>query len=139
VRIASAHNSVVLVKKIYPVSLIKRDQLFLIKSADRLDVFSEDILRVGFGFEILLLGDEFYINDFAKFEMAFAFDAIAERTGKKLAKTVLDLHIVNDAKYYLKTGRISKRDVLRTSESVVLSLKPSAIIKFALLKEEKLV
>jgi len=137
VRIASANSSVVLVKKVYPVSFIKRDQIFLIKSADRLDVFNDDIVRVGFGFEVLLLDNEFYINDFAKFERAFAFDAIADRASKKLGKTVLELDIADDIKDYLKAGRISRRDVFRTSDSIVLTLKPAAILEFALLKQEK--
>lgn len=87
---------------------------------------------------MLLLDGDIYINEFVKFEKAFGFDTIAERRSKKLAKAVLDLNIVEDVKGYLKEGRISRKDVLRTGNSPVLSMKPVAIVRFAVLKEDKI-
>jgi|GEM_PF-848341 len=136
VRIASVDNAVLLVRKFYPVSLIKRDQILLVKkSDDRLTMFNEDIIKVGFGFEILLLDGDFYINEFARFEKAYAFDAIAERRSKDMTKLVLGLEIVDDVKGYLKSGRMSRKDALRTNGSIVLQLKPAAIVKFAKKKQ----
>ncbi len=139
VKISSAAHSVVFFKKFYPVSLVKRDQILLVvKDNTRFTVIDQDILKVTPGFDVMLIDNEFYINDFSKFEKSFAFDEIANRAMQAVANTILATNLVNDVKGHLAACHASRKDILRAARSPVLAFNPQTIIAFALAKQHQI-
>ena len=138
IKIASAEQSVVFFKTFYPVSLVKRDQILLYKLENRFTVFDGDIIKVTPGFDLLLADDEFYINDFAKFEKAFSFTEIAQSAMLAVVQSILALGIVDDVKGYLVACAAPKRDILRAGQSEVLQLGTAVILAFATQKANKI-
>ncbi|PUE51449.1 hypothetical protein B9Z45_14485 [Limnohabitans sp. 2KL-17] len=139
IKISSAQKSVTFFKKFYPVSLVKRDQILLVvKSNTRFAVLDEDVFKVTGGFELILIDDEFYINDFGKFEKSFSFDRIAKNAMSQVAQKILALDMVNDLKGYLSAGVASRKDVLRAGGSRVLDLDKNVILAFAMQKHNQI-
>ena len=139
IKISSAQKSVIFFKKFYPVSLVKRDQILLIVNANtRFALLDKDVLKVTGGFELLLLDDEFYINNFEKFEKSFSFDRIAKNAMTKVANKILALDMVVDSKGYLSAGTASRKDVLRAGASRVLDMDKNLIIAFAIQKQHQI-
>lgn len=139
IKISSAHSSVVFFKKFYPVSLVKRDQILLVIQDDtRFALINRDILKVTGGFEVVLIDDEFYINDFGKFEKSFAFDQIAKNAMRQVANRIIALDLVNDAKGYLAACLGSKKDILRAGRSRVLNMEVTAIVTFVQAKQHQI-
>jgi hypothetical protein len=138
IKISSAVSSVLFFKQLYPVSLIKQNQILVWKSENRFEYVASDILRISGGFDLLLLEDEFYISGLKKFEKSFGFDEIAKRLQRETAETIIALGLVDDLKSYLIDGHAPKRDMLRVSRSEVLQLPIQQIILFATSIEAKL-
>jgi len=138
IKIASAEKSAVFFKTFYPVSLVKRDQILLYKLENRFTVFDGDIIKVTPGFDMLLVDEEFYINDFSKFEKAFSFTEIAQRAMLAVVQSIVALGIVNDLKGYLVACTAPKRDILRAGQSEVLQLGTAVILAFATQKANKI-
>ncbi|SIQ67939.1 protein of unknown function [Aromatoleum tolulyticum] len=139
IKISSAQSAVVFFKKFYPVSLVKRDQILLVmKDNTRFAFINQDILKVTGGFEVVLLDDEFYINDFGKFEKTFAFDEIAKNAMREVTNRIMALDLVNDAKGYLAACLGSRKDILRAGRSRVLNMEVAAIIAFVQAKQHQI-
>lgn len=139
IKITSAQRSVVFYKKFYPVSLVKRDQILLVvRASTRFSLLDEDVFKVTGGFELLLIDDEFYINNFGKFEKSFSFDQIAKNAMKEVAEKILALDMVADLKGYLIAGTASRKDVLRAGGSRVLDLDKNVILNFAIQKHQQI-
>lgn len=139
IKISSAQNSVVFFKKFYPVSLVKRDQILLVKQDNtRFAIINKDILKVTGGFEVALLDGEFYINDFGKFEKSFSFDQIANNAMQQVANRILALNLVNDSKGYLAACMASKKDILRAGSSRVLNIDVATIVAFVEAKHHQI-
>ena len=139
IKISSATHSVIFFKKFYPVSLVKRDQILLVVKDDtRFTIIDQDIIKVTPGFDVMLKDNEFYINDFAKFEKSFAFDDIAKRAMQAVANNILATNLVNDAKGHLAACHASRKDILRAARSPVLAFNPQSIIAFVLSKQHQI-
>ncbi|PLP98554.1 anti-phage protein KwaB [Cupriavidus pauculus] len=139
VKVSSADTSVVFFKRFYPVSLVKRDQIMLVKGAtSRFELVNKDILKVTGGFEVMLMDDEFYINDFSKFEKAFSFDAIAARAMNAVTATIVALNLVHDVKGHLASCEAPRKDIIRAGRSPVLTMPAAAIIAFVSAKQQQL-
>lgn len=138
VEIASANKKVVFHKKFYPISLVKRDQVLLYKKESRLTMIKEDVIKLTPGFELMILDDEFYINDFSKFEKNFGFDDIANRIKSDVVTSIVSKNLVVDKKGYLSTLSIPRKDVIRAKQSRVLSLNVEIIVSFALERQDKI-
>jgi len=139
VKISSAARSVVFFKKFYPVSLVKRDQILLVvKDKTRFTVIDQDILKITSGFDVMLIDDEFYINDFSKFEKSFSFDEIANRAMQSVTNSIMALNLVNDVKGHLVACHASRKDILRAAKSPVLSFKSQVVINFVLAKQHQI-
>jgi hypothetical protein len=131
IKISSAAASVLFFKQLYPVSLIKQDQILLFKVGDRFQQVPGDVLKITGGFDLLIIDDEFYISNFKKFEKSFNFDDVSNRIHRATAARIIGLGIVNDAKSYLANGHAPKRDLLRVAHSEVLQLPIERILAFA--------
>ncbi|MFZ6773244.1 anti-phage protein KwaB [Undibacterium sp. SXout7W] len=139
IKISSAQNSVLFFKKFYPVSLVKRDQILLVlRDNTRFSLIDQDILKVTGGFEVLRLGDEFYINDFGKFEKSFAFDQIAKNAIGQITAKIVASDLVSDVKGYLAAGFGSRKDILRARKSRVLNMDVATVIAFAQAKQQQI-
>jgi Domain of unknown function (DUF4868) len=131
VKISSVNSSIIFFKQLYPVSLVRQNQIMMMKVGDRFEYVDGDILKITNGFDVMLLDGEFFINDFKKFEKSFDFDAIAKQVQQKTAQSIIDLGLVDDVKSYLIDGHAPKRDMLRVAASEVLLMPINAIILFA--------
>ncbi|MFZ6845543.1 anti-phage protein KwaB [Undibacterium sp. RuTC16W] len=139
IKISSVQSSVLFFKKFYPVSLVKRDQILLVvRDNTRFSLIDQDILKVTGGFEVLMLGNEFYINDFGKFEKSFAFDQIAKNAMQQVVAKITASNLVTDAKSYLAEGFGSRKDILRAGKSRVLDLDVATVIAFVQAKQQQI-
>jgi hypothetical protein len=139
VKVSSAAGSVVFFKPFYPVSLVKRDQILLVKgAASRFELVDKDILKLTGGFEVMLMDGEFYINGFAKFEKAFAFDAIAARAMNAVTATIVALNLVEDAKGHLAACAAPRKDIIRAGRSPVLAMQAATILAFVTAKQQQI-
>jgi Domain of unknown function (DUF4868) len=139
VKISSAASSVIFFKPFYPVSLVKREQILLVKgAASRFELVDKDILKLTGGFEVMLLDGEFYINGFAKFEKAFSFDAIAARAMNAVTATIVALNLVLDAKGHLAACAAPRKDIIRAGRSPVLAMQAATILAFVAAKQQQI-
>ena len=138
IKISSATSSAVFFKKVYPVSLVKRDSILLLPIGARFTVVDSDILRVASGFEVLSFDGEFYVNGFSKFEKTFGFEEIAKREMAKVTAAIFIMNLVNDTKGYLAAFQGSKSDILRAAKSPVLSMASQTVLNFAILKQAQI-
>jgi hypothetical protein len=138
IRIATVIRKIVFFKQMYPVSLLKQNQIMLWKTGDRLHYLDSDVLRISNGFDVLLIDNVYYINDFGKFEKSFDFQEIADANQKKTAEAIIALGFVNDLKSHLINGEAPRRDMMRVGGSEVLSLPVNLIIEFAKSMQDKL-
>jgi hypothetical protein len=131
IKISSVNSSVIFFKQLYPVSLVRQNQIMMMKVGDRFEYVAGDVLKITNGFDVMLLDDEFFITDFKKFEKSFDFDAIAKQVQRQTAQNIIDLGLVDDLKSYLIDGHAPRRDMLRVATSEVLLIPVDAIILFA--------
>ena len=129
-KISSDGKSVTFFKQVFPVSIVKRDQILLTWSTDRFKVLKEDVLKIHPGFDVMLLDDEFYVADLKKFEAEFSFEAIAQKAMKEVAEQIVLMDIVDDVKGYLNNLDIPKRNVMRAKGSAVFVMEPQKILDF---------
>ena len=73
--LGSMKEGIILYKKHYPVSLIKRDSFLLYKKERRFVKFKgDDILRISGSAQVMKLGTEMYVLDTNNFERNFGFE-----------------------------------------------------------------
>lgn len=138
IRISTITRKLVFFKQMYPVSLLKQNQIMLWKAGDRLRYLNSDVLRVSNGFDVLLVDNIFYINNFSKFEKSFDFQEIADANQKKTAEAIIAMGFVNDIRSHLINGEAPRRDMMRVGGSEVLQLPANIIIEFAITMQDKL-
>jgi Domain of unknown function (DUF4868) len=138
VRISSSAKQIAFYKNVYPVSIIKRDQVLLYPLETRLEIIDKDMLKLTHGFDVVCVDDEFYINNFKMFEKSFGFDEIARRTMQRVSDRILATALVNDSKGYIARLEIPKRESIRADTSRVLDLPGADIIAFAQSKHAKI-
>lgn len=129
--IRGVQHSFVFYKHVYPVSLVKRSNILMVKVGDRLSYFDNDVLKVTSGFDVLFHDGDYYINGFKKFEKAFAFDAIENKIKEDAAASIMALGICDDNKGHLANGVAPARDYIRVANSDVLTLPAATIIAHA--------
>lgn len=134
--LGSMEEGVVLYKKHYPVSLIKRDSFLLYKKDSRFVKFEgDDILRINGSAQIMKLGNEMYVLDANNFERNFGFEEIlkqrAEQTIQQIdQKGILeDTEVLQDSLEGITFARkLSK--ISRNSPVIDLHIPNKQIIKF---------
>ena len=73
--LGSMQEGIILYKKHYPVSLIKRDSFLLYKKERRFVKFEgDDILRISGSAQVMKLGTEMFVLDTNNFERSFGFE-----------------------------------------------------------------
>jgi len=131
IKFATVENTFLFYKYVYPVSLVKRSNILMIKMGDRLSYFDHDVLKVTSGFDVLLFDGGYYINGFKKFEKSFRFDVIENKIKTDATNSIMALGICDDLKSHLANGIAPARDYIRVASSDVLRLPAATIIAHA--------
>ena len=132
IKISSAKTSILFFKQLYPVSLVKQNQILLMKSDERFKSVESDVLKISGGFDLMIIGKDFYITSLRKFESSFGFDQIAKNVQQTTSKNILALGIVDDVLNYLADGIVPKRDMLRVAKSEIVNNGGNGILAFVL-------
>lgn len=138
IKISSATETALFYKKLYPVSVVKQNQIMIWRAGNRFEYVDGDLLKLSGGFDLLFLGGDIYISDLTRFETSFSFHDIAQRVQRKTAESIIALGIVDDLKSYLSDGHAPRRDMLRVAKSEVLQLPANEILSFATSMQMKL-
>lgn len=131
IKICSCSENIIFFKKFYPISLVKRTKKALwINSNAQFKPLENDIIRLTGDFDLMLMGDDFYISDLNNFETAFSFDQIKKQERDAVINSIKNLNIVTDAKGYLINREVSTRQIIRTAKSPVLKMNKADIMNF---------
>lgn len=130
IKISSDKISILFFKQLYPVSLVKQNQILLMKSGERFQSLESDILKISGGFDLMILNNDFYITSLKKFEASFGFDKIAKNAQQETSANILALGIVDDLMDYLANGFAPKRDMLRVAKSEIVNNGGIGILQF---------
>lgn len=136
--IGSMQNGIVLFKKHYPISLIKRESFLLgaIKSKERFERLpGEDIIRLNSDVQLLRLGDTVFVLDLKVLERNMGFSALIQRTATETVETIEKLDILDDIEVLRDTledlsfaRKLSK--VKKDSAIFKLGIKKETIVEF---------
>lgn len=99
VYIGSMTNGIVLFKKHYPISLIKRDSFLLgmVKNSKRFEKMDgEDIIRLNGDSQIFCLDKEIYVTDINVLEKFIGFTQLIYKDANEALEAINDLNILED-------------------------------------------
>lgn len=130
VKVSSPTASATFYKQVFPVSIVRREQILLSWRTDRFEILNEDVLKILPGFDVMLMDDDFYVSSLQRFEKEFSFERIARKAMEDVVKTVVAMDMVNDAKGYLADLDLPKKHVLRAKHSPAFQMDAQAIIAF---------
>lgn len=75
--LGNATNKIAIYKKMYPISLMKRDSILMVKKADsRLVKVHEDILKINSSFEFIKIKTDLFVTNLETLEKYFGFEKI---------------------------------------------------------------
>ena len=98
VYIGSMESGIVLFKKHYPISLIKRESFLLgaIKSSERFEKLpGEDIIRLNNDAQLLRVGDAIFVLNLKMLERNMGFSALIQRAAAETVDAIEELDIIN--------------------------------------------
>lgn len=130
VKISSSTASATFYKQVFPVSIVRREQILMSWRTDRFEILNEDVLKILPGFDVMLLDDEFYVASLPRFEKDFSFERAARKAMADVVQTVIAMDVVNDVKGYLANLDLPKKHVLRAKHSPAFQIEPQDIIAF---------
>ncbi len=131
-------NGLILFKKHYPISLIKRSSFLLgaIKSKERFEKLpGEDIIRLNGSAQLLRLGDTIFVLDLSVLERSMGFSALIQKAASEAINAIEDLEILDDIEVLRETleepslaRKLSK--IKKSSPIFTLGITKDDIIKF---------
>jgi hypothetical protein len=130
VKVSSAAASATFFKQVFPVSIVRREQILLSWRTNRFEILNEDVLKILSGFDVMLMDDEFYVANLRRFEKEFAFEQVAKKAMNTVVQMVIGMDLVNDVKGHLANLDVPKQHVLRAKHSPAFSMESQAIIEF---------
>lgn len=131
--LGSMQNGIVLFKKHYPISLIKRESFLLgaIKSKERFERLpGEDIIRLNNDVQLLRLGDTVFVLDLRVLEHNMGFSALMQQTAIETVEAIEELDILDD----IEVLRDTLED-LSFARKLSKVKKSSAIFKLGITKD----
>lgn len=131
--LGSMQNGLVLFKKHYPISLIKRESFLLgaIKSKERFERLpGEDIIRLNNDVQLLRLGDTVFVLDLRVLEHNMGFSALMQQTAIETVEAIEELDILDD----IEVLRDTLED-LSFARKLSKVKKSSAIFKLGITKD----
>lgn len=126
IEIGDHAQQIVLYKKMSPVNIFQRSNLFLIKSDTRLEKINDDFLRISPNFQLMKIGEELLVFDLEMIEKSFSFHEIITREAA-LGVTAIEAkeilgnpqaltELVDDVKYARRLTKVGKASpVLRAN------------------------
>jgi len=130
VKVSSAAKSVTFFKQVFPVSIVRREQILLSWRTNHFEILAEDVLKVLPGFDVMLIDDEFYVASLKRFEKEFSFEKVARKAMAGIVELIVAMNIVEDVKGHLANLDLPKQNVLRAKHSPAFSMDSQAIIDF---------
>ena len=133
VYIGSMENGIILFKKHYPISLIKRDSFLLgaIKSSERFEKLpGEDIIRLNNDAQLLRVGDTIFILDLKILERNMGFSTLIQQAAMETVDAIEELDILDN----IEILRQSLNDLSFTRKLSKVK-KASPIFKLGITKE----
>ena len=131
-------NGIVLFKKHFPISLIKRDSFLLgaVKDKRRFEkVSGEDIIRINGSAHLLKVNDEIYVMDVKILERNMGFTKLIQKAAEQTLTAIEELGILEDIEVLKDSAsetsfarKLSK--VKRTSPIFKLGISKETIIEF---------
>ena len=131
-------NGLILFKKHYPISLIKRSSFLLgaIKSKERFEKLpGEDIIRLNGSAQLLRLGDTIFVLDLSVLERSMGFSALIQKAASEAINAIEDLEILDDIEVLRETleepslaRKLSK--IKKSSPIFTLGITKDEIIRF---------
>lgn len=95
--LGSMTDGVVLYKKHYPISLIKRDSFMLYKKQQRFVRFDGDeMLRLNENVQVMKLNNEIYVLDIDNFERNFGFESLIIKRATETIEEIEQIGILED-------------------------------------------
>lgn len=134
VYIGTMERGVILFKKHYPVSLIKRESFLLgaIKSSERFEKLpGEDIIRLNNDVQLLRVGDTIFVLDLKMLERNMGFSALIQRAAEETVCAIEELDILDDIEVLRDT--LEESSFARKLSKVK---KASPIFKLGITKED---
>ena len=138
VYIGTMENGIILFKKHYPVSLIKRGSFLLgaIRSSERYEKLpGEDIIRLNDDAQLLRVGDSIFVLDLRVLERNMGFSLLIQRAAKETVSAIEELDILDDIEVLRDTleepsfaRKLSK--VKKASPIFTLGITKEAIVEF---------
>lgn len=136
--VGSMQNGIVLFKKHFPISLIKRDSFLLgaVKDKRRFEkVSGEDIIRINGSAHLLKVNDEIYVMDVKILERNMGFTKLIQKAAEQTLTAIEELSILEDIEVLKDSAsetsfarKLSK--VKRTSPIFKLGISKETIIEF---------
>lgn len=130
VKVSSPSASATFYKQVFPVSIVRREQILLSWRTDRFEILNEDVLKILPGFDVMLIDDEFYVSNLPRFEKEFAFERVAKKAMDNVVQMVVAMQMVDDVKGYLTNLDLPKKHVLRAKHSPAFQMEAQAIVDF---------
>ena len=95
--LGSMKDGIVLYKKHYPISLIKRDSFLLYKKDKRFVKFDgEDLLRISGSVQVMKLGSEMFVLETKNFEKNFGFESLIIKRANEAIEGIENKGILED-------------------------------------------
>lgn len=95
--LGSMNKGMLLFKKHYPISLIKRDAFLLYKSENRFKKFDgSDIIRINGNVQLIKLNDHIYITDLKVLEKNFGFDKLIHSAAEEAISIIEEYGLLED-------------------------------------------
>lgn len=97
--LGSMNSGIVIFKKHFPISLIKRDSFLLgiindNKRFERID--GNDIIRINRDIQLLRIDDEIYVIDLKMLERNMGFSQLIQKAANEAVETIYALNIIDD-------------------------------------------
>lgn len=142
--LGSMENGIVLFKKHYPISLIKRDSFLLgaIKSAERFEKLpGEDIIRLNDSIQLVRINEVIFVLDLKMLERNMGFSALIQKAASETVEAIQTLEILDDIQVLKDTlcepafsRKLSR--VKKSSPIFKLGITKEAIIEFTKMTPE---
>lgn len=95
--LGSMKDGIVLYKKHYPISLIKRDSFLLYKKDKRFVKFDgKDLLRISGSVQVMKLGSEMFVLETKNFEKNFGFESLIIKSANEAIEGIENKGILED-------------------------------------------
>lgn len=139
VYLGSMEKGIVLYKKHYPISLIKRDSFLLgAKKADKRfeKLPGEDIIRLNSGFQLIKVADDVYVSDLTVLERNLGFNNLMLKAAEDTITSIDSIKLLDDIQVLKDSAedvafarKLSK--VKKSSPIFKLKISKNEIIEFS--------